>query len=59
MLPNKQVIDGYVKYGGVPHLDGGYTVFGEVLEGMDVVDKSRMWPQTRVITTALLKILLS
>lgn len=39
MLPNKQVIDGYVKYGGVPHLDGGYTVFGEVLEGMDVVDK--------------------
>ena len=39
MLPNKQVIDGYIKYGGVPHLDGGYTVFGEVLEGMDVVDK--------------------
>ena len=39
VLPNKQVIDGYIKYGGVPHLDGGYTVFGEVLEGMDVVDK--------------------
>ena len=39
VLPNKQVMEGYVKYGGVPHLDGGYTVFGEVLEGMDVVDK--------------------
>lgn len=39
VLPNKQVQDGYIKYGGVPHLDGGYTVFGEVLEGMDVVDK--------------------
>ncbi len=39
VLPNKQVMDGYVKHGGVPHLDGGYTVFGEVLEGMDVVDK--------------------
>ena len=24
---------------GTPHLDGGYTVFGEVLEGLDVVDK--------------------
>lgn len=22
-----------------PHLDGGYTVFGEVIEGMDVVDR--------------------
>ena len=29
----------YKTQGGVPHLDGGYTVFGEVLEGMDVVDK--------------------
>jgi cyclophilin family peptidyl-prolyl cis-trans isomerase len=29
----------YKTVGGVPHLDGGYTVFGEVLEGMDVVDK--------------------
>lgn len=24
---------------GTPHLDGGYTVFGEVLMGLDVVDK--------------------
>lgn len=24
---------------GTPHLDGGYTVFGEVVEGMDVVEK--------------------
>ena len=29
----------YKKYGGTPHLDGQYTVFGEVVEGMDVVDK--------------------
>jgi len=29
----------YKSLGGVPHLDGGYTVFGEVVEGMDVADK--------------------
>ena len=29
----------YTTVGGTPHLDGQYTVFGEVLQGMDVVDK--------------------
>lgn len=29
----------YTTEGGTPHLDGQYTVFGEVIEGMDVVDK--------------------
>ena len=29
----------YMTTGGTPHLDGEYTVFGEVVEGMDVVDK--------------------
>ena len=29
----------YKTYGGTPHLDGQYTVFGEVTEGMDVVEK--------------------
>lgn len=29
----------YTSLGGVPALDGEYTVFGEVIEGMDVVSK--------------------
>jgi len=29
----------YKTIGGAPHLDGAYTVFGEVMEGIDVVDK--------------------
>ena len=29
----------YTTVGGAPHLDAQYTVFGEVIEGMDVVDR--------------------
>jgi len=32
-------IEAYTTIGGTPHLDGDYTVFGEVVEGLDVVDK--------------------
>jgi cyclophilin family peptidyl-prolyl cis-trans isomerase len=28
----------YEEIGGTPHLDGGYTVFGEVIQGLDVID---------------------
>ncbi|WP_410492629.1 peptidylprolyl isomerase [Dysgonomonas sp. ZJ279] len=31
--------EAYKTVGGVPRLDGGYTVYGEVIEGLDVVDK--------------------
>jgi len=29
----------YKTIGGIPHLDQNYTVFGEVIEGLDVIDK--------------------
>ena len=29
----------YSTTGGTPHLDGQYTVFGEVIEGLDIVGK--------------------
>ncbi|TWR29183.1 peptidylprolyl isomerase [Mucilaginibacter pallidiroseus] len=29
----------YKTIGGTPHLDGHYTVFGEIVKGMDLIDK--------------------
>ena len=34
----EDAIDAYTTLGGTPHLDGSYTVFGEVVEGLEVVD---------------------
>ena len=29
----------YSEQGGTPHLDGSYTVFGEVVKGIEVIDR--------------------
>ena len=34
-----EMIKAYKSVGGTPHLDGQYTVFGEVTEGLDVVER--------------------
>jgi len=37
--------EAYQRIGGTPHLDGQYTVFGQVVEGLDVVDRIQ-WVET-------------
>lgn len=34
----KEQVQAYTTVGGAPHLDGTYTIFGEVVEGMEVVE---------------------
>ena len=36
---SEQQIEAYTTVGGTPHLDGQYTVFGEVIEGLEIVGK--------------------
>ncbi len=36
---SEQQIEKYTTIGGAPHLDGAYTVFGQVIDGLDVIDK--------------------
>ncbi len=40
-------VDAYKKIGGTPFLDQNYTVFGEVVEGLDVLDKIATQPTAR------------
>ncbi len=34
-----EAIEAYTTLGGTPHLDGDYTVFGEIVEGLEIMDQ--------------------
>lgn len=49
----------YKTLGGTPHLDGSYTIFGEVIEGLEVIDsiaKQKTDKNDRPINDLLMKI---
>jgi len=39
LILTDKMIEAYTTVGGIPHLDQAYTVFGEVVEGLDIIDK--------------------
>jgi cyclophilin family peptidyl-prolyl cis-trans isomerase len=42
---SQEKIDAYTTVGGYPPLDGEYTVFGQVIQGLDVIDKIATLPK--------------
>lgn len=51
----------YTTIGGTPHLDGAYTVFGEVIDGYEVIDKIaavKTGPGDRPLTEVKMKIVI-
>ncbi len=52
-------IQAYTTIGGTPHLDQNYTVFGEVVEGLNIIDSIGMVPtdkHDRPLSDVLMKI---
>lgn len=41
---SEEKLEAYTTIGGVPHLDGEYTVFGQVIDGLDIIDKIATQP---------------
>lgn len=44
ITPDSAMINDYWEHGGTPYLDGTYTVFGHIIEGLEVVDSIQHQP---------------
>ncbi len=62
ITPEQEAV--YTTIGGTPHLDGEYTVFGEVINGLDVVERiqsvacdsnDRPFEDIRILKTEIIK----
>ena len=47
-LPTEEQKQVYKTLGGVPHLDGNYTVFGEVIDGLAIIDSVAKQPRNEM-----------
>ncbi|MCD7750944.1 MAG: peptidylprolyl isomerase [Lachnospiraceae bacterium] len=47
MMPNSAGSQFFIMHAPAPHLDGAYAAFGQVIEGMDVIDKIASVPTNR------------
>lgn len=47
-LPTDEQKQVYKTLGGAPHLDGNYTVFGEVIDGLAIVDSAAKQPRNEM-----------
>ena len=48
--PNSADSQFYIALGPFPHLDSQYTIFGKVVEGMDILDKIQQGDKMEVVT---------
>ncbi len=42
---NPEIVEAYTTMGGAPHLDGQYTVFGQVIKGLEIIDTIASQPK--------------